>query len=259
MKERFVDIPTADGRMKTFVTHPEQDGPFPAVVLYMDFWGVRAELFDIARRIGTTGYYCLVPDLYYRQGEIHNERRNAEGRMISLDRLDEATRKKFLAPLEKLSNAMVMEDTAALLQFLASGEPVRPGAKGSIGYCLGGRLVLCAAGHFPEHFRASASLHGSALVSERDDSPHRLVDKFRGELYCGFAEHDPYTAPATVSTLEDSMRSRAVAYRYEIHRGAAHGYALPERDIHDKRAANRDWEMIFAMFHRRIPPYRTSA
>jgi carboxymethylenebutenolidase len=85
-----------------------------------------------------------------------------------------------------------------------------------------------------------------------------LVDKFRGELYCGFAEHDPYTAPATVSTLEDSMRPCAVSYRYQIHPGAEHGYALPERDIYDKHAANRDWEMIFAMFHRQIPSDRTS-
>jgi carboxymethylenebutenolidase len=259
MKERVAEIATADGRMKTFITHPEQDGPFPAVVLYMDFWGVREELFDIARKIATVGYYCLVPDLYYRQGEIHNARRNAEGRMISLDRLDDATRAQFLAPLEKLSNQMAMEDTAAILEFLAKGEPVRPGAKGSIGYCLGGRLVMCAAGHFPDHFRASASLHGSALVSDRADSPHRLVEKFRGELYCGFAEHDPYTSAESVGMLESSMRNCAVAYRYEIHRGAEHGYALPDRDIHDKRAANRDWELIFAMFRRQMPPYQGQA
>ena len=259
MKERVAEVPTADGRMKTFITHPEQDGPFPAVVLYMDFWGVREELFDIARKIATVGYYCAVPDFYYRQGEIHNERRNADGKMISLDRLDDATRAKFLAPLEKLSNQMAMDDTAALLDFFGTGEPVRPGAKGSIGYCLGGRLVMCAAGHFPDHFRASASLHGSALVSERADSPHHLVEKFRGELYCGFAEHDPYTSPEAVGTLEQSMRGAAVAYRYEIHPGAEHGYALPDRDIHDKRAANRDWELIFAMFRRQLRPYKTAA
>jgi hypothetical protein len=35
MKERFVEIATPSGRMETFVTHPEQDGPFPPVILYM--------------------------------------------------------------------------------------------------------------------------------------------------------------------------------------------------------------------------------
>jgi carboxymethylenebutenolidase len=37
--------------------------------------------------------------------------------------------------------------------------------------------------------------------------------------------------------------------------GAVHGYGLPERDMHHKQAANRDWEAIFAMFHRQMPPY----
>ena len=100
---------------------------------------------------------------------------------------------------------------------------------------MGGRHVLCVTGAYPDRFIAGASLHGTALISERDDSPHRLAQRFRGELYCGFAEHDP------------------VAYRHEFHPGAEHGYALPNRDIHDKRAANRDWELIFAMFRRQLP------
>jgi carboxymethylenebutenolidase len=44
-----------------------------------------------------------------------------------------------------------------------------------------------------------------------------------------------------------------VDYRYEVHPAAEHGYALPNRDIHDKRATNRDWELIFAMFRRQLP------
>jgi carboxymethylenebutenolidase len=69
MRERTVVVPTEDGQMETFITHPEDGGPFPAVVLYMDFWGVREELFDIACRVGTVGYYCVVPDLYTDRGE----------------------------------------------------------------------------------------------------------------------------------------------------------------------------------------------
>src|SRR5256885_15640426 len=68
MRERTIAIPTQAGQMETFITQPEDGGPFPPVVIYMDFWGVREELFDIARRVGTVGYYCLVPDLYYRPG-----------------------------------------------------------------------------------------------------------------------------------------------------------------------------------------------
>ena len=51
MKERFAEIVTPDGRMEAFVTHPEQDGPFPAVIVYMDVFGLRERLYDVARRI----------------------------------------------------------------------------------------------------------------------------------------------------------------------------------------------------------------
>jgi carboxymethylenebutenolidase len=66
MHERFVNVTTPDGTVETFITHPEEHGPFPVVLIYMDVWGVREELYDIARRVGTVGYYCMVPDFYYR-------------------------------------------------------------------------------------------------------------------------------------------------------------------------------------------------
>lgn len=253
MHERILAIPTPDGQMETFITHPEEDGPFPAVVLYMDFWGVREELFDIARRVGTVGYYCIVPDLYYRQGRVRHAWYDEDGKMISAHRLDPERRRQALVPLERLSNAMVIADTGALLHFLDGREPICPGGVGSIGYCMGGRHVLCVAGAYPERFIASASLHGTLLISDREDSPHLLADRFRGELYCGFAEHDPHAPPALIAELGRILANAAVTYRYEMHPGAEHGYALPDRDIYDKRATTRDWELIFAMFRRQIP------
>src|SRR5689334_14848996 len=54
--------------METFICHPERNGPSPAVFLLMDAHGVREELKDMARRLGTVGYYVLLPNLYYRAG-----------------------------------------------------------------------------------------------------------------------------------------------------------------------------------------------
>jgi carboxymethylenebutenolidase len=195
----------------------------------------------------------MVPDLYHRQGRVRNEWRDENDRMISAHRLDPERYRQALAPLEKLSNAMVVEDTGALLKFIDGGEPVRPGGIGSIGYCMGGRHVMCVAGAYPDRFIAGASLHGTALISDRADSPHHLAERFRGELYCGFAEHDPHAPPAMIEQLGALLQRCPVEYHHEIHLGAEHGYALPNRDIHDKRAANRDWELIFAMFRRQLP------
>jgi hypothetical protein len=39
-------------------------------------------------------------------------------------------------------------------------------------------------------------------------------------------------------------------YHPMLHAGALNDYALPDRNVYDKHAANRDWENIFAMFRR---------
>ena len=257
MKDRIVEVPTADGRMETFVTHPEQDGPFPPVVFYMDVWGVREELYDLARRVATVGYYCMVPDFYYRQGKIRSTYINDKGERISLSRLNKEEQDKVLEPARKLEDAMVVADSGAILKFFDSGsEPVKLGAVGSIGYCMGGRHVMQAAVQYPDRFKASVSLHGTTLISDRRDSPHRGVAKLRGELYCGFAEFDHYAPLPMIAELGALLKPCPVKYTQEIHTGAEHGYALPDRDIFHKKAAERDWELIFAMFHRQLPPYR---
>jgi carboxymethylenebutenolidase len=252
MIEKHIDIPTADGQMDAFMTHPEEGGPFPAVVVLMDIWGLREELFDVARRIAIVGYHCTVPNFWYRRGRVRYEFRDEKGRMRSLNAIPKEVQDEMVANMNQVTDAMAMADIGAVLKFL-DGEPARPGPKGTIGYCLGGRLSLSAAAEFSDQFRANASLHGTSMVSDAPDSPHRLVDKMRGEIYCGFGEHDRFTPPAVRETLAKVMGGNSnIRFRTNVHLGADHGYALPDRDVFDKSAANRDWENIFAMFRRQL-------
>src|SRR5919202_3370491 len=68
MIEAIHDITTRAGTMETFIVHPERHGPHPAVFLLMDAPGIREELYDMARRLGTVGYFVVLPNLYYRAG-----------------------------------------------------------------------------------------------------------------------------------------------------------------------------------------------
>jgi carboxymethylenebutenolidase len=252
MIEKHTDIPTADGRMDAFVTHPDEGGPFPGVIVLMDIWGLREELFDVARRIATVGYHVTVPNFFYRRGKVRFEFRDEHGRMRSLLALPKEVQAELHANRSHLSGRMAMADIDAALKFLEA-EPVRAGGKGTIGYCLGGWLALAAAAEFPHAFCASASLHGTRLVSDAADSPHRFIDRMQGEIYCGFAEKDDLASPATIETLARLFEKEVgVRYRYNVHSGTEHGYALPDRDIFDKAAANRDWENIFAMYRRQL-------
>jgi carboxymethylenebutenolidase len=253
MKERFAEIAMPNGRMEAFVTHPETGGPFPAVIVYQDVFGPREELYDVARRIATVGYYAMVPDFYYRNGRMRVTFPK-DKRSWTLADLDKDEEQRARAAGKALTNMMAVEDTGAILKFL-EGEPVRPGPKGAVGFCLGGRLAMCAAGHYPDHFRATAGFHPSSLVSDDPNSPHLMADKFRGEIYCGFPENDHLAPTATIETLADVLGRAPVKYNYQRHMGAIHGYGLPERDVHHKHAANTDWAAVFGMFQRQLHPH----
>ncbi|MDX1581781.1 MAG: dienelactone hydrolase family protein, partial [Alphaproteobacteria bacterium] len=155
MQEFHVDIETPGGTMECFAAHPDGDGPFPAVILYMDAPGIREELRDFTRRIAGEGYFCLLPDMYYRLGKIRFNRKADPDILFPV----------MFKTMDHLSNALVMDDTKGMLEYLDGHEKVR-GPYGCIGYCMSGQYVVSAAGTFPSHFKAIASLYGVGIVTE---------------------------------------------------------------------------------------------
>ena len=66
MIEKSVKIKTEYGEMETFVKHPDEGGPFPLIIFLMDAPGMRPELHFMACRLAVSGYYVVLPNLYYR-------------------------------------------------------------------------------------------------------------------------------------------------------------------------------------------------
>ena len=66
--ERQIDIATKDGASSTFIVHPDRGGPFPVIIFLMDAPAIREEFRDMARRFASSGYYVMLPNLYYRSG-----------------------------------------------------------------------------------------------------------------------------------------------------------------------------------------------
>src|SRR5919202_3496569 len=184
MIEKTLDITTKDGEMESFICHPERGGPHPAVILLMDAHGIREELRDMARRLGTIGYYVLLPNLYYRAG-----RDTIYGPSVLEEGSAEHTR--MWAVRTKMTIPPVMDDVAAMLAFVDRQEgAAKKGPIGCHGYCMSGPYALAAAARYPERVAAAASFYGTWLVSDAEESPHLSFGKVKGELYISCAEHD---------------------------------------------------------------------
>jgi len=247
MQEFETTIKTDDGDMDVFVCHPEQDGPHPAVILYMDAPGIREELRDMARRIGTVGYTVLLPNMYYRTG-----REGHYGYDVTRIRDDESQLAKMYEVMATLSNAAVVADTKGMLEFIDQCDAAKPGAVGCVGYCMSGQFVMSIGAAYPDRFDAIASYHGVKIITDQPDSPHLVASKIKGEVYLGFASDDPHVPDEELAAMPGAMKDAGVNHTIEIYPDTGHGYVFPGRPAYVKPAAERHWETLLALFDRRL-------
>ncbi len=241
MIDTELDIETADGMMNTFITHPEEGGPYPVILFLMDAPGKREELHDMARRIGSVGYYVMLPNLYYRRVPEFTVDGTPESREI------------MFGHMNSLSNAMVVDDCRALLDFADSQVAARDGAVGCTGYCMSGPFAFAAAAQLADRVKASASFHGVRLYTDADDSPHLDADKIQGEMYIGCAETDDWAPPEMIESLDEHMQGSGANYRIEWYPDTHHGFVFPQRaGMYHKDSAERHYERLFAMFQRNL-------
>src|ERR1039457_2448804 len=242
MIEQALDIPTADGAMNSFVVYPEEGGPFPVVLFYMDAPGKREELHDMARRIAAVGYYVVLPNLYYRRSRDFQLKERTEPAMAHMFSL--------MATLDATTTEC---DTQAMLRF-ADAQPQADAARvGAVGYCMSGPLVVWAAAAYPERFRCIASIHGANMATKKPDSPHRVAPRIRCESYFACAEIDKWAPPADIEKLQAALRAAATPHRIEWYAGAEHGFVFPLRaGIYNQAAAERHWERLFSLFGRTL-------
>ena len=242
MIERHLDIASADGAMNSFVVHPEEGGPFPVVLFYMDAPGKREELHDMARRIAAVGYFVVLPNLYYRRSRDYVLKERTEAGMAEM-----------FAHMATLDRATTERDTEALLAFV-DADPAADGKRiGAVGYCMSGPFVVWAAAAFPDRFSSIASIHGAGMATDRPDSPHRMAPKIRCESYFACAETDKWAPPADIDKLAASLRDAGTPHRIEWYPGVEHGFVFPNRvGVYDRNAAERHYERLFALFDRTL-------
>jgi carboxymethylenebutenolidase len=242
MIEKHLDITTPDGAMNSFVVHPEEGGPHPVVLFYMDAPGKREELHDMARRLASVGYYVVLPNLYYRRA-----------REFELKARTPEAMKPMFELMDSLSNGMTVRDTQAMLKFVDAQPEADSSRVGAVGYCMSGPFVFAAAAELPDRIHAIAAIHGAKMVTDQPDSPHLMCSRIKCETYVACAETDIWAPPEVVAQLEKALVEGGTPHRIEWYPGAEHGFVFPKRTgIYHQASAERHWERLFDLFGRRL-------
>jgi carboxymethylenebutenolidase len=242
------DVPTQDGTADAFLSRPVEGGPFPPVLVYMDAFGLRPRLREMAERIAAAGYVVLVPNVFYRSGRAPvveiEDLRNPESRSAIFEKLRPI--------MTILTPELAVRDAASYLAYLASLENVADGPVGTVGYCMGGALSLRTAAAYPDRVAAAGSFHGGNLATDAEYSPHRQVAKICGEVYVGHADQDHSMPPEQMRRLDEALRAAGVCHVTELYKGAAHGFTMADTAAYDEEAAERHFDRLLDLLDRNL-------
>jgi carboxymethylenebutenolidase len=235
-----IEIQTRDGRCPSYVYRPAGEGPWPAVLMFMDGIGIRPAMLEVGERLATYGYFVLLPDLFYRAGpyepmDPHTIFSDPEKRKVLME--------KFFA---HASQALIMSDTRAFLDYLAAQPDVKKGGVGTTGYCMGGLMSLTAAGTYPDRIVAAASYHGGRLASDATESPHLLAPKMKARVYVAGAIEDQSFPDDMKARLEEALTKAGVDHKIETY-PAKHGWVFRDTPVYDAAASERHFQTLVAL------------
>jgi carboxymethylenebutenolidase len=241
----LITVPAAEGSAEAIVARPAAgEGDFPGVIFYMDAFGLRPRIEEMAQRIADWGYVVLAPNVFYREGSIAElapagDMTTHEGRT--------AAGKVAFPRVGRLTSAKAEPDIDAWVSALRALEGVKAGHIGTTGYCMGARLAVRTANEHPEAVVACGGFHGGGLATDDGDSPHLGLSKARARFVFGHADHDPSMAPEAVARLGKALADSGLEASNEIYEGAPHGYTMADTSAYHHEATERHFEELRAL------------
>ena len=233
-------IPTPDGSADALLIRPTR-GKYPAVILWPDIAGVREAYRQMARRLAASGYAVLVVNQYYRSARAPIMNSISEWRTP-------AGQEKLKPMIAALSAEGIVRDARAFVAWLDKRREVnRKRGIGTSGYCMGGPFTIRTAWAVPDRVRAAASFHGGGLVTDKPDSPHRLLAETKASYLIAVARNDDARAPADKDTFRDAARAAGRPAEVEVY-NADHGWCTLDAPVYDKAEAERAWGRMLALY-----------
>jgi carboxymethylenebutenolidase len=239
LSEGLVSVPAADGTIDAFFVHPAK-GAHAAVIMWPDIASLREAYRAMARRLAGAGYAVIVPNQYYRSTPAPVANTLAEW-------FQPATQQRLAPMIAKIDGAGVARDAMALVKWLDANKAVN--AKrgiGTCGYCMTGPFTFRTAAALPGRVRVAASFHGGGLVTDKGDSPHRMLGQAKAAFLVAISRNDDARAPTDKEVLKKTFTADRLAAEVEVY-PADHGWCTLDAPSYDKAQAEKAWAKLLKL------------
>jgi carboxymethylenebutenolidase len=199
-ESRNVSYKSGDETVKAVMYTPQGKGPFPALVVIHEYWGLNDWVKEQASKLADQGYVTLAIDLY--RGKVGTTPDEAHELMRGVPE-DRANR-----------------DLLAASSYLRSQKNVDPKRVGSIGWCMGGGYSLNLALNDPK-LKAAVINYGHLAT---DDA---TLKKINAAILGIFGGQDRGIPVADVNTFEAQLKALGKTVEIHIFPDAGHAFENP--------------------------------
>jgi carboxymethylenebutenolidase len=201
-----------------YLARPEGNGPFPAVLMLHEWWGLNEGITELADALAEQGYVVFIPDAY-------------RGRL--------ATQVPFALYLRlSTPEAEIHADLDAGLDYLRGLTDVDPARVATVGFCFGGEQSLQMSLRRPDDLAATVMLYGSLVTEAAQLGP------LRDHPFLGiFGATDAQIPVSEVRAFEAALNSLNAPATITIYEGVGHAF-VTEANYNQPGAAGEAWQQI---------------
>ena len=224
-----VKVPAGDADIPAYRAMPEGAGPFPAIVVVHEIFGVHEHIKDVCRRWAWLGYYAIAPELFARQGDAAKE---ADIHKLSAD------------IIAKTPDAQVASDLDATLRFAGASGSADLSRAAIVGFCWGGRQVWLYAAHNPG-LKAAVAWYGPLAYPVGELRPKNAPDVAEAlkvpvlGLYGG---QDKAIPRDQIDAMQKKLAAAGGASKVIVYDDAGHAFYADYRPSYVKADAEASWK-----------------
>jgi len=239
VKAEDIQIQTSDGgTMGGYLARPEGGEPRPAVLVYMEIFGVNDHIRDVTRRVAEAGYVALAPDYFHRTGP---------GIQLAYD---DAGMAEGMQHLGQLKAEGMVADAKDALAFLRARADVVGHRIGAMGFCIGGHMTYLTA--CETDVVAAASYYGGGIAAPQGPgggaSTLSRTAGIKGRIHCYFGGQDAMIPMDQVDAIRGALEEAGTIHEVEVYDAADHGFHCDQRATYHEASARDAWAKTLALF-----------
>ena len=215
------------GEVAGYMATPAGEGPFPAVVLIHEWWGLNQNIKDLADDFADRGYVALAVDLY--DGAVATTPAEAGA----------------LAGGVRENVEPAFANLEAATKYLQSLDNVNPEQLASVGWCFGGQWAYNMAAN---NMGVDASVMYYGRFAMEDD-----LSMMRADILGHFGEEDTSIAVDDVKQFEAKLSTLDGDHAVFIYPNAGHAFANEDNEeAYNEEAAALAWERTMEFLAREV-------